>query len=74
VGARKVKETHQVTISTDRGQNIRMKISDISILGRNTQGVRLINLDDKEEKVTGLATVEDEAEVAGSDEAPTDLH
>jgi DNA gyrase subunit A len=75
VGARKVKETHQVIISTDRGQNIRMKVSDISVLGRNTQGVRLINLSDKDEKVTGLATVEDDAEVAGgADEAPPALH
>jgi DNA gyrase subunit A len=60
VGTRKVKATQEVILSTDKGQNIRMKVSDISVLGRNTQGVRLINLSEKEEMVTSLAVVEDE--------------
>ncbi|MGZ3742263.1 MAG: DNA gyrase subunit A [Pseudobdellovibrionaceae bacterium] len=60
VGTRKVKATQEVILSTDKGQNIRMKVSDISVLGRNTQGVRLINLSEKEEKVTSLAVVDDE--------------
>ena len=46
-----------------------MKITDISVLGRNTQGVRLINIDEKEETVTGVAVVVAEEEVAG--ETPT---
>jgi len=66
VGTRKVKATQEVILSTDKGQNIRMKVSDISVLGRNTQGVRLINLGEKEEMVTSLAVVEDE-EVAGEE-------
>lgn len=66
VGTRKVKASQEVILSTDKGQNIRMKVSDISILGRNTQGVRLINLGEKEEMVTSLAVVEDE-EVAGEE-------
>ena len=45
-----------------------MKVSDISVLGRNTHGVRLINLSDKDELVTSVATVEDDAA------APDDLH
>lgn len=64
VSTRKVKATQEVILSTDKGQNIRMKVSDISVLGRNTQGVRLINLSDKDEKVTSLAVVDYE-EVAG---------
>jgi DNA gyrase subunit A len=75
VGTRKVNASHQMIISTDSGQNIRMKISDVSVLGRNTQGVRLINLDDKEEKVTGLAIVEDDQEVVPTPAgAPENLH
>ncbi|MBS1969082.1 MAG: DNA gyrase subunit A [Bdellovibrionales bacterium] len=66
VGTRKVKATQEVILSTDKGQNIRMKVSDISVLGRNTQGVRLINLGEKEEMVTSLAVVDDE-EVAGEE-------
>ncbi|MBK9324672.1 MAG: DNA gyrase subunit A [Bdellovibrionaceae bacterium] len=60
VGTRKVKASQEVILSTDKGQNIRMKVSDISVLGRNTQGVRLINLSEKEEIVTSLAVVDDE--------------
>lgn len=60
VGTKKVSPTQELILSTDQGQVIRMKISDISVLGRNTQGVRLINLDDKQEFVKGIAVVEDE--------------
>ncbi len=60
VGAQKVHNKHEVILTTDKGQVIRMKASDISVIGRNTQGVRLINLDEKEERVTGFAVVEDE--------------
>lgn len=66
VGTLKVKAAQELILSTDQGQVIRMKISDISVLGRNTQGVRLINLDDKQEIVSGLAVVDDE-EKAGEE-------
>ncbi len=60
IGTKKVRADQELILSTDKGQVIRMKISDISILGRNTQGVRLINLDEKDETVMGLAVIEDE--------------
>lgn len=60
IGTKKVSANHELILSTDQGQVIRMKISDISVLGRNTQGVRLINLDEKQEIVSGLAVIEDE--------------
>lgn len=61
IGTKKVSNKHELILSTDKGQVIRMKISDISILGRNTQGVRLINIDEKDETVTGVAVVEDDS-------------
>lgn len=69
VGTRKVIDNQELILSTDKGQVIRMKISDISLLGRNTQGVRLINLDEKEEKVSGIATVDHQDE-----DVPTQAH
>ena len=66
IGTTKVKPTQELILSTDQGQIIRMKITDISVLGRNTQGVRLINLDDKQEFVASLAVVDDE-EKAGEE-------
>ncbi|WP_413559208.1 DNA gyrase subunit A [Bdellovibrio sp. HCB209] len=72
VGTKKVSEKHELILSTDKGQVIRMKMTDISVLGRNTQGVRLINIDEKEETVTGLAVVEDDQsdETASAPTAP----
>lgn len=68
IGTLKVQAVQELILSTDQGQVIRMKISDISVLGRNTQGVRLINLDDKQEFVSGLAVVDDE------DKAGEEIH
>ncbi|QDK43666.1 DNA gyrase subunit A [Bdellovibrio sp. ZAP7] len=72
VGTKKVSEKHELILSTDNGQVIRMKMTDISVLGRNTQGVRLINIDEKDETVTGLAVVEDDQsdEAASNPNAP----
>ncbi|CAN5383845.1 DNA gyrase subunit A [soil metagenome] len=63
VGTRMVLDTDELMVTTDKGQTIRMNASDISILGRNTQGVRLITLNE-DEKVTGIARIGD----AGDDE------
>ncbi|MCB0364222.1 MAG: DNA gyrase subunit A [Bdellovibrionaceae bacterium] len=59
VAARSIKDEDEVIITTNEGQAIRMKATDISVLGRNTQGVRLINLKDGE-YVTGLALVSED--------------
>ena len=58
VGAALVNEDHQLVVTTNNGQAIRMKCSDISTFGRNTQGVRVINLKD-DEYVTGMTVLED---------------
>jgi DNA gyrase subunit A len=34
-----------------------MGVKEISVIGRNTQGVRLITLDDEKDKVTGISHV-----------------
>ena len=72
IGVRLVKESDQVMIMTDQGQSIRMEISDISVLGRNTQGVRLINLKPGEQ-VSDIALIADETAVENSsdEEKPT---
>jgi len=63
VGAVQVKDDDEVMLITSAGVLIRMKVKDISVIGRNTQGVRLITLDDEKDKVTGISHVpKDEAE------------
>ena len=59
IAARLVKEPEEVLIMTNQGQSIRMKVSDISQMGRNTQGVRLINLKSGE-YVTDVALIDDD--------------
>jgi DNA gyrase subunit A len=50
----------QLMIITEHGKIIRLRVGDISVIGRNTQGVKLIELA-KGEKVVGVAKVmEDE--------------
>jgi DNA gyrase subunit A len=60
VGTKLVGTDQELIVSTDQGQIIRIKVSDISIIGRNTEGVRVIALDDKNESVSSLAAIDDE--------------
>ena len=57
-----VSESDDLMIITNNGQVIRTKISGISLLGRNTQGVRLINLKEGESVVAveKIAETDDE--------------
>jgi DNA gyrase subunit A len=52
VGVLQVTDEDDVMIITDRGKIIRLRVKDISVIGRNTQGVRLINLEDQEKVVS----------------------
>ncbi len=54
VGALQVVDEDQVMLITNSGKVIRMPMNTVRIIGRNTQGVRLINLADGE-KVVGLS-------------------
>ncbi len=52
VGVLQVTDEDDFMIITDRGKIIRLRVKDISVIGRNTQGVRLINLEDQEKVVS----------------------
>jgi DNA gyrase subunit A len=61
ISLRSVYEDEDLIIITDNGMTIKMNISQISTLSRNTQGVRLINLKDGQ-KVSTTAIVEKDEE------------
>lgn len=63
-GVRLVSEDQDVMLITDGGKVIRTPVKGISLLGRNTQGVRLIGLADGE-KVVSIAKVADSGEDDG---------
>jgi len=71
VAAARVLESEEVMLITNHGMLIRMPASGISVIGRNTQGVRLITLESSEEQVVGVARVAEtspEAAAAGVEE------
>jgi DNA gyrase subunit A len=65
-GVLMVTDEDQVILVTDRGKVIRIRMGEIRVIGRNTQGVRLIDLEDEERvsSVARLAEREDEKEEA----------
>ena len=67
VGAVQVDETDQIMLITDAGTLVRTRVSEVSIVGRNTQGVMLIRTADNE-KVVGLQRIaETEDDASGSE-------
>jgi len=72
VGMMTVSDTDEVVLITTGGKIIRSPVSGISVIGRNTQGVRLISLK-KGDKVGAIALAgqrEENGEANGPDETP----
>ncbi len=72
VGVQMVTEDDQLMLVTNIGKIIRLRVKDIRIIGRNTQGVRLIDLEEGERLVSlaRLAEKEEEDESAPEPPAP----
>jgi DNA gyrase subunit A len=62
VGAVQVGESDEIMLISNQGTLVRTRAEEISVLGRNTQGVRLINLRDGEQLVGLERIVETEEE------------
>lgn len=79
VGAVQVLDENQIMLISDGGTLVRTPVKDVSIVGRNTQGVKLINLT-KKEKLVGLERVleeeddefADDGEMADGDDTSVD--
>ena len=56
VGALTVKDSDEIMLITVAGQMVRTRVNDIREAGRNTQGVKLIDLD-AGDKLTAIAPV-----------------
>ena len=57
VGAVRVAEDDEIMLISSNGTLVRTGVDDISVMGRNTQGVRLIRVG-KEQRLVGLARIE----------------
>ncbi len=57
VEALQVKEDDEIILSTNKGKFIRISVNEIRLCGRVTTGVKLVNLENSEEKVVGVTKV-----------------
>jgi len=72
VGALTVRNTDEIMLITTGGQMVRIPVEGIREAGRNTQGVKLINLDaaDKLQAIASVIGEDKEDSAAGSETAP----
>ncbi len=61
VGVQQVTEEDQLMLVTNKGKIIRLRVKDIRVIGRNTQGVHLIDLENGE-RVVSLARLAEKEE------------
>jgi DNA gyrase subunit A len=54
-----VKEGDQVMLMSAGGMTVRIPVDDVSVIGRNTQGVRLMNID-SDDRVSAMAKIASE--------------
>ncbi|SEF53684.1 DNA gyrase subunit A [Parabacteroides chinchillae] len=62
VAIKNVTEENDLMIINKSGVAIRVKVSDLNVIGRATQGVRLINLDKRNDEIASVCKVMSESE------------
>ena len=73
VGAVQVQPDNEIMMITDNGTLVRIAVGDVSEMGRNTQGVRLIRLT-KGEKLVEIEKIEVLSDDVETDEGPDSDH
>ncbi|WP_411358342.1 DNA topoisomerase (ATP-hydrolyzing) subunit A [Pseudidiomarina salilacus] len=58
VGSMEVVDSNQIMLISNKGTLVRTRVNEVSIVGRNTQGVRLIRTG-SDEKVVGMQRIDD---------------
>ena len=71
VGALLVEDSDEVMLISDGGTLVRTPVAQISVLGRDTQGVKLISLGEGE-KLVGIDSIASLGTVEGGDEPLSD--
>ena len=69
VGAVQVEEQDEIMLITDSGTLVRTRVNEVSVIGRNTQGVRIIRTAD-DEHVVALQRIDEVEEEEGAEELP----
>ena len=58
VAIKLVDDSNDIMIINKSGMTIRMHVSDIRVMGRATQGVRLINLERRNDEIAAVCKVD----------------
>jgi DNA gyrase subunit A len=69
IGTKAVTDKDDLMVITNKGQTIRIHLDEIRAMGRNTQGVRVINTNEGEKVVAIEHLAEKDEEESGSDSA-----
>jgi DNA gyrase subunit A len=69
IGVRMVTDADQIMLVTNGGKVIRMQVNEIRVIGRNTQGVRLIDMEPGE-RVAAVARLAERDDDADGGDAP----
>ncbi|MDR0686188.1 MAG: DNA gyrase subunit A [Dysgonamonadaceae bacterium] len=67
VGIKSVTEDNDLMIINKSGITIRVAVSDLNVIGRATQGVRLINLEKRNDEIASVCKVISEQEISTID-------
>jgi DNA gyrase subunit A len=73
VGMQQATDADEVMIVTNKGMIIRTRVAEVSLIGRNTQGVRLIDLRQEGEKVVGATRAPEEREAEAAAEVAAEI-
>jgi len=72
IGALQVGEADQVMMMTDTGRLVRIRMNGVSVIGRNTQGVKLINCSADENVIGAVRVAEHQTDEDEADEPVTE--
>ncbi len=69
VSIKNVNDSNDLVIINKSGITLRLKVADIRVMGRATQGVRLINLEKRNDEIASVCKVDSEEEVLETEES-----
>ncbi len=72
VGFIQVRDEDQVMIMTAQGKVLRCRVDGIREAGRNTQGVRLLDVEDHDDRIVSVAKLAESVEISVEEGEPSD--
>lgn len=71
ISIKNVNDGNDLVIINKSGITIRIKVADLRVMGRATQGVRLINLEKKNDEIASVCKVDTDPDIVDAEESQT---